>query len=105
MTNSKTRAQMFLEEQLKDPEVAQSFYDGLEELRLAVKIAQLREKRGLTQTQLAAKMNTSASVISRIENQGKCTIGTLRKAAEALDAVLQIDIAPREELERSSYSA
>ena len=104
MTNQKTRAQMFLEEQLKNPEVAQSFYDGLEELRLAVKIAQLREKRGLTQTQLAARMNTSASVISRIENRGKCTISTLRKVAEALDAVLQIDIAPKEESERPSYS-
>jgi len=47
MENQKTRAQLFLEEQLENPEVAQSFYDGLEELRLAVKISQLREKRGL----------------------------------------------------------
>jgi len=96
MKNQKTRAQMFLEEQLKDPEVAQSFYDGLEELRLGVKIAQLRVKRGLSQTQLAARMSTSASVVNQIENRGKCSISTLRKVAEALDAVLQIDIAPKE---------
>jgi hypothetical protein len=50
MENQKTRAQIFLEEQLKNPEVAQSFHEGLEEFRLAIKIAQLREKRGLTQT-------------------------------------------------------
>jgi len=35
----KTRAQRFMEEQLKNPKVAASFYEGLEELRLAVKIA------------------------------------------------------------------
>lgn len=104
MESQKTSAQMFLEEQLKNPEVAQSFHDGLEELRLAVKIAQLREKRGLTQTQLAAKMNTSASVISRLENSGKCTISTLRKVTEALDAVLQIGMSPKEELEKPPYS-
>lgn len=96
MKNQKTKAQMFLEEQLKNPEVAQSFHDGFEELRLGVKIAQLREKQGLTQTQLAAKMNISASVINQIENRGKCSISTLRKVDEALDAVLQIDIAPKE---------
>lgn len=104
MEDQKTKAQIFLEEQLRNPEVTRSFYDGLEELRLAVKIAQLREKRGLTQTQLAIKMNTSTTVISRIENHGKCSINTLRRIAEALDAVLQIDIAPKEELESLSHS-
>ena len=66
MKNKKTDAQMFLEEQLQDPEVAESFYEGLDELRIAVQIVQLRKRRGLTQTQLAAKMNTSAPVISRL---------------------------------------
>ena len=98
MKNQKTKAQMFLEEQLKDPKVAESFYDGLEERRLAVKIAQLRKQRGMTQTQLAAKMNTSTPVVSRLENQGKCTLGTLRKVAEALGAVVQINIVPKEDL-------
>ncbi len=97
MTDNKNNAQMFLEEQLKDPEVVESFYEGLDKLRLAVKIAQLRKRRGLTQTQLAAKMNTSAPVISRLENHGKCTLSTLKKSAETLDADVQIDIMPKEE--------
>ncbi len=92
MTRPKTSVQVFVEEQLNDPEVAESFYQGLDELRLAVKIAQLRKHRGLTQAQLAARLDTSTPVISRLENQGNCSIKTLKKVAEALDAVVQIDI-------------
>ena len=92
MTHQETSVQVFLEEQLSDPEVAESFYQGLDELRLAVKIAQLRKHRGLTQAQLAARLDTSTPVISRLENQGNCSIRTLKKVAEALDAVVQIDI-------------
>ena len=100
MPKKKTNAQLFMEEQLKDPEIAEAFYEGLDELRLAVKLAQLREKRGLTQTQLAAKMNTSTPVISRLENEGRCTLGTLMKAAQALDAVLKVDLIPKEEIRK-----
>ena len=97
MTSQKTSVRTFLEEQLKDREVAESFYQGLDELRLAVKIAQLRKQRGLTQAQLAAKLDTSTPVISRLENRGNCTISTLKKVAAALDAVVQIDIVSKEE--------
>ncbi len=96
MARQKTSAQTFLEEQLKDREFAESFYQGLDELRLAVKIAQLRQRRGLTQAQLAAKLDTSTPVISRLENRGNCTISTLKKVAEALDAVVEIDIVSKE---------
>ena len=102
MFKKKTRAQAFMEEQLKNKEVAKSFREGLEGLRLSVKIAQLREKRGLTQTQLAAIMHTSTPVISRLENEGRCTIGTLKKAANALGAVLKIDLIPKEKLRKVS---
>jgi ribosome-binding protein aMBF1 (putative translation factor) len=91
MAPQKTRAHRFMEEQLKDPEVATSFYEGLEELRLAVQIAQLREKRGFTQTQLAAQLHTSPAVISRIENGGNVELKTLQKIARALGARLMIE--------------
>ena len=45
MTAKKTDAQMFLEEQLQDPEVAESFYEGLDELRIAVQIVVARLSR------------------------------------------------------------
>ena len=101
MIKNKTRAQTFMEVQLKDKKVVESFKEGLEELRLSIKIAQLREKRGLTQTQLAAMMHTSTPVISRLENEGRCTIGTLKKAANALGAVLKIDLIPKEKLRKA----
>ena len=100
MPKKKTNARAFMEEQLKDPEVSKSFNEGLEELRLSAKIARLREERGLTQTQLAAKMKTSTPVISRLENDGKSTVGTLRKLAEALNAELVIDLIPKEKLRK-----
>ena len=40
MARQKTSIQAFLEEQLKDREFAESFYQGLDELRLAVRDAQ-----------------------------------------------------------------
>jgi ribosome-binding protein aMBF1 (putative translation factor) len=100
MPKRKTNAQAFMEEQLKDSEVAKSFHEGLGELRFSIKIAKLREERGLTQTQLAAKMKTSTPVISRLENEGRCTVSTLKKVAEALDAELVIDLIPKEKLRR-----
>lgn len=102
MIKKKTRAQIFMEEQLQEKEVAQSFHEGIEELRISVKIAQLREKRGLTQTQLATIMHTSTPVISRLENKGRCTISTLKKAADALNVALKIDLIPKERLKRLS---
>jgi len=91
----KTNAQRFLDEQLKDKEFAKAFHEGLDDLRLGVKIAQLRQKRGLTQTQLAAKIGSSATVISRVENNAACSVTTLRKIAFALDSDLEIDFIPR----------
>lgn len=105
MRKKKTRAQVFMGEQLKDKGVAESFYEGLEELRLSAKIAKLRENRGLTQTQLAAKMHTSAPVISRLENEGRCTMSTLKKVAEALNAVLKVELIPKEKLKSSETLA
>ena len=43
MISEKTSVRVFLKEQVKDREVAKSFYQGLDELRLAVNIAQKKE--------------------------------------------------------------
>lgn len=91
MVRKKTRAERFIEEQLDDPEVTASFREDLEELRLAVQIAQLREKRGLTQTQLAAQLHTSPAVISRIENGSNVELKTLQKILRVLRARLSVE--------------
>lgn len=102
MAQKKTNAELYMEKQLKNPEVAKAFHEGLEELRLAVKIAQLRQKRGLSQTELAARMHTSTPAISRLENGAKCTVQTLKKVADALDAELQIELIPKKKRKKTS---
>ena len=74
----KSRYSDFKQRALTRPEVRESFAEGLEVLRLAVSLAELREKRGLTQSQLAAKLHTSPAVISRIENGGNVGLQTLQ---------------------------
>jgi transcriptional regulator with XRE-family HTH domain len=72
--------------------VREAFEEGLDILRLAVSVAELREKHGLTQTQLAAQLHTSPAVISRIENGGNVELKTLQKLARALHAQLKIEL-------------
>jgi len=76
---------------MKSPEFRDAFDEGLDDLRIAVKIAQLRKKHGISQTELAARIKTSASIISRIENGRNMELKTLKKIAEALDAELKIE--------------
>ena len=51
------------------------------------KIKELREKRKLTQAQLAEKASVSRTIIYRLENERNfdTSVSTLRKVAEALD--------------------
>ena len=82
-----------LREDLKNPKFRQQFEAEQRALALALKIAKLREKKGLTQTQLARLMGTSQQAISRIESgdyEG-FTLRTLEKIAEATGTRLKID--------------
>lgn len=88
----KNRYTAFKQRALSKPEVRKAFDAGLDELRFAVRLAELREKRGLTQTQLAAQISTSPAVISRIENGGNAQLKTLQKIAQALQVQLKIDL-------------
>ena len=58
----------FLNEELKDKELAKKYYKELEKTRIAVEITYFREKTGITQKELAKMINTTQSVIARLEN-------------------------------------
>ena len=90
-----SRYQQFKARALRNPRVRRAYEEGLEDLRIAVKLAELREQRGLTQTQLAAKIHTSAAVISRLERGHNVELETLRKVAAALDARLTVEALAR----------
>lgn len=89
------RYEEYKKKQLANAEFRKAYKEGLELLRLGVRIAALRAKLGLTQTQLAALLHTSPSVISRVENGENVELKTLERIARALNAELRIKLVPR----------
>jgi len=82
-----------LREDLKDPEFKTHYQEERQALKLAMKIAKLREKKGLSQQQMAKLMGTSQQAISRIESgeyEG-FTLKTLEKIAEATGTKVKIE--------------
>lgn len=94
MKKQKVRTfQSRLREDLKDPEFRAHFEEERRALQLSMKIAKLREKKGLTQAEFAKLMGTSQQAVSRIESgeyEG-FTLKTLEKIAEATGTRLKID--------------
>lgn len=82
-----------LREDLKDPEFKAHYQEERQSLKLAIKIAKLREKKGLSQQQMAKLMGTSQQAVSRIESgeyEG-FTLKTLEKIAEATGTKVKIE--------------
>ena len=75
----------FAKRKLKDSEFKKYFEEEGKKLAIGYKIAQLREKLGITQKQLAEKIQTSQTVISRLESGDywQCSLKTLEKIALA----------------------
>ena len=94
MKKGKVRTfQSRLREDIKDPEFKKHYQEERQALKLAMKIAELREKKGLSQQQLAKLMGTSQQAISRIESgeyEG-FTLKTLEKIAEATGMRVKIE--------------
>ena len=94
MKKGKVRTfQSRLREDIKDPEFKAHYQEERQALKLAMKIAELREKKGLSQQQLAKLMGTSQQAISRIESgeyEG-FTLKTLEKIADATGMRVKIE--------------
>lgn len=67
------------------------------QMALGVKIRRLREEAGMTQQELADKIGTQPSAISRIEDADydAHSLTFLQKVADALDMLLLVDFAPK----------
>lgn len=80
-------------EALKDPKVKEA-YDSLElEFSIIRQIINKRLKRGISQKDLAKKIGTKQSAISRLESgRYNPTLSFLSKISEALDSKLEIKI-------------
>jgi len=84
----KTNFDGYLEEQMKDPVFAERFKRAGEAWDVALKIAALRRKAGISQKDLAKLLKTSQQQISRLESPGYegHSLSMLRRVAEALHA-------------------
>ena len=92
MIKKLTRFDDDLKEQLKDKEFRKYFEEEGRKLEIGYKIAKLRNKLGLSQSQLAEKIHTSQTVISRLESGDywQCSLRTLEKIALATGTHLNI---------------
>lgn len=83
-----------LTEKLKDREFERYYQEELRNLQLGLKIAKLREKRGLTQKELAKRSHTSQSAIARTERGDYLgySLRTLGKIAAATGSRLKVTI-------------
>ncbi|MBM4142645.1 MAG: helix-turn-helix domain-containing protein [Lentisphaerae bacterium] len=92
----KTNFDLYLEEQLKDPVFAERFEAAGAAWDVALQIAALREKAGLSQRDLAHKLKTCQQNISRLESpayEGH-SLSMLRRVAHALNAEIKVSIEP-----------
>lgn len=81
-----------LKEDLKNPTIRKAFQESEVAARVAIMVAQLREKAGITQGMLASKVGVTQQVISRLEDPEKSnmTLSTLSKVASALGKHLDV---------------
>jgi ribosome-binding protein aMBF1 (putative translation factor) len=90
----KKQNKSWLERKLQSPKFKKGFEDELEKLTIAEQIVRLRSQAGLTQAQVAKKIGTTASAISRYENAGydRYELRTLKRIAAACGGHLRLVI-------------
>jgi len=77
----------------RDPDFAMDYDSGYEQFKIGIILKKAREEAGLTQAELAAKLNTKKSAISRIENHAEdIKLSTLGKFANALGKEIRIEV-------------
>ncbi len=78
---------------LTDGEFNNGYEEGYKAFKIGFLLRQAREKSGLTQEQIAEKLHTKKSAISRIENHAEdIRLSTLEKFVEVLGRKLEVVI-------------
>lgn len=78
---------------LHDPAFADDYDEGYQAFKFGVVLKEARKEAGLTQLDLAEKLATQKSAISRIENHSEdVKLSTLEKFAAALGKKLEIKL-------------
>ena len=78
----------------REPGFAKDFDSGYEQFKIGVLLKQARLEAGVTQDELAARLHTKKTAISRIENHAEdIKLSTLERFAEAIGKRLTLKIA------------
>jgi len=78
----------------RDPEFNEDYEIRYEQFKLGALLRKAREDAGLTQEEVARKMNTHKSAISRIENHAEdIKLSTIEKFAQAIGKTLKLRVA------------
>jgi DNA-binding XRE family transcriptional regulator len=81
------------ERKARDPEFADGYEAGYLEFKIGVLLREAREESGMTQEEVARKLNTRRSAISRIENHAEdIRLSTLGKYANAVGKKLHLSV-------------
>jgi DNA-binding XRE family transcriptional regulator len=83
-----------LRESLKNKELKKEYENLEDEFELAKEVISLRQKKRLTQKQLAEMIGTSQPAIARLESGSyrNISLAFIRKVAKALDAKTEIHL-------------
>lgn len=83
-----------LKKDLRDPEFRKAFDEEEVCTSLAIQIAKIRQKKDLTQQELAKRLQTTQQTISRLEdiNNRSLSLKTLIKVAHVLDKRLKVEL-------------
>ena len=83
-----------VERKKKDKKFSAGFDEGYEQFKIGVVLRKARESAGLTQEELALRLKTKKTAISRIENHAEdIKLSTLDRVAKALGKRLEVNIA------------
>ena len=81
------------ERKKRDVEFAEDFEIGYERFKIGAIIKEMRLEQGMTQEQLAEKLETKKSVISRMENHAEdVRFSTLEKIANVFGRQLKVSM-------------
>lgn len=88
----KETSKTWIEKKLTKKSFRKSFEKEVEKLSIGEQLTELRLKAGLTQAQVARKVGTTASAISRYENAeyDRYEYNTLKKIASACGAEMEL---------------
>jgi DNA-binding transcriptional regulator YiaG len=85
-------AEIVSERTRRNPEFPKLVEEAEERRRFARKLAAIREKQSLSQTVVAARMGTSASVVSKLEAGADVKMSTLQRYCAAIGQKFRVAV-------------